>query len=151
MTATTLHQPTISADTTTSSPSSPSTTAPSRKLWRTGAGAGLAAGAATVVFAAVVDAMGVPLEVGGEQIPLLGFAQLTFVVTMIGTLLAVVLACRAQDPQRTFVRTTVVLTVLSFVPDVTADATTATRVALALSHVVAAAIVIPIIARRLAH
>jgi hypothetical protein len=148
MTATTLHQPTISADTTTSGPS---TTVPSRKLWRTGAGAGLAAGAAATAFAAVVDAMGVPLEVGGEQIPLLGFAQLTFVVTMIGTVLGVVLARRAQDPQRTFVRTTVVLTVLSFVPDVTADATTATRVALALSHVVAAAIVIPIIARRLAH
>jgi hypothetical protein len=145
MTATTLSTP----STGTFGPQA--TTGPNRKLWRTGAGAGLVAGAATAAFAAIVDAMGVPLEVGGESIPLVGFAQLTFVVTMIGALLAVVLARKAQHPQRTFVRTTVALTVLSFVPDVTADATTATRVALALSHVVAAAIVIPALARRLGH
>jgi hypothetical protein len=147
MTATTLHSPITSPDAT--APSSPTTA--SRKLWRTGAVAGVVAGAATAAFAAVVDALGIPLEVGGEAIPRFGFAQLTFVLTMVGAALAVVLSRRAQRPQRTFVRTTVVLTALSFVPDMTADATTATRVALALSHVVAAAIVIPMLARRLAH
>ena len=48
-----------------------------------------------------------------------------------------------------FLITTMALTMLSFVPDVTADAHTATKVALALSHVVAAAIVIPALASRL--
>jgi hypothetical protein len=47
------------------------------------------------------------------------------------------------------VRTTVALTVLSFVPDVIAPAAPATKALLMLTHVVAAAIVIPAIARRL--
>jgi len=42
-----------------------------------------------------------------------------------------------------------VLTALSFVPDVTADATTATKLTLMLTHVVAAAIVIPSLAASL--
>jgi hypothetical protein len=118
-------------------------------LVRTGVVAGLVAGAATAAFAAIVDAAGVSLSVGGEAIPVIGFAQVTFVAAMIGTLLAVVLRRRAQDPARTFVRTTVALTVLSFVPDVLADAPGGTRLALAISHVVAAAIVIPALASRL--
>jgi hypothetical protein len=119
------------------------------RLVRTGVIAGLVAGAATSAFAAVVHAAGVPLEVGGEAIPVIGFAQVTFVAAMIGTLLAVGLRRRAQHPARTFVRTTVALTVLSFVPDVLADAPGGTRLALAISHVVAAAIVIPALASRL--
>jgi hypothetical protein len=39
--------------------------------------------------------------------------------------------------------------VLSFVPDVLADAGVATKILLMLTHVVAAAIVIPAVARRL--
>lgn len=66
-----------------------------------------------------------------------------------GTVLAVVLSRRATRPQRTFVVTTVVLTALSIIPDVLADASTSTRFTLALSHVVAAAIVIPALASRL--
>jgi hypothetical protein len=131
----------------------PTTTpAPSRTrtgLWKTGAVAGLAASAATVVTAAVADAAGVPLTVGGEEILLVGFAQLTFVCSMIGTVLAVVLARRARRPQHTFVVTTIVLTALSIIPSVVADATVATRSVLALTHVVAAAIVIPALASRL--
>jgi hypothetical protein len=118
-------------------------------LVRAGVVAGVVAGAATSAFAAIVDAAGVSLKVGGEAIPVLGFAQVTFVATMIGTLLAVVLNRRAQHPARTFVRTTVVLTALSFVPDVLADAPNGTRLALAVSHVIAAAIVIPALASRL--
>ena len=48
-----------------------------------------------------------------------------------------------------FVRIALGLTALSFVPDVTADASTATIVTLMLTHVVAAAIVIPALAGRL--
>jgi hypothetical protein len=67
----------------------------------------------------------------------------------VGTVLAMTLARWAKRPARTFVVTTVVLTVLSFGPVVTADADAATQVALVLSHVVAAAIVIPALALRL--
>ena len=86
----------------------------------------------------------------GKAIPLLGFAQVTFVAAMIGTAIAVVLSHRAARPRRTFVITTIVLTLLSIVPDVIADAHTATKVVLALTHVIAAAIVIPALATRLA-
>ena len=100
--------------------------------------------------AAVASALDVSLKVGGEAIPVLGFAQLTFVAAIIGTVLAVVLSHRARRPQHTFVVTTIALTALSFVPDVLADAHTATKFMLALTHVVAAAIVIPALASRLA-
>jgi hypothetical protein len=137
---------TLTAPTATTT-AGPTTTRP--HLVRAGVVAGLVAGTATSAFAAVVDAAGVSLKVGGEAIPVLGFAQVTFVATMIGTLLAVVLNRRASNPRRTFVRTTVALTALSFVPDVLADAPNGTRLALAVSHVVAAAIVIPALASRL--
>jgi len=45
--------------------------------------------------------------------------------------------------------TTVVLTALSVVPDLTADATTATKLTLISAHLVAAAVIIPALAARL--
>ncbi len=123
----------------------------SKSVWKTGVVAGFAASAATVAVAATASAVNVPMSVGGETIPLAGFAQLTLVGTIMGTVLAAVLSRRAGRPQHTFVVTTLVLTALSIVPDVLADARTATRVVLALTHVVAAAIVIPTLASRLAH
>jgi hypothetical protein len=120
-----------------------------KSVWRTGAAAGLSASVATMATAAVADAAGVGLEVAGESIPLIAFAQVTLVASIIGTVLAVVLSHRATRPRRTFVVTTVALTLASFVPDVLADAPASTRFLLALTHVVAAAIVIPALARRL--
>ncbi|WP_345483249.1 DUF6069 family protein, partial [Actinopolymorpha pittospori] len=61
----------------------------------------------------------------------------------------VALARWARHPRRTFLRTTVVLTALSLVPDAIADANSATKALLMLTHLVAAAIVVPAIARRL--
>jgi peptidoglycan/LPS O-acetylase OafA/YrhL len=142
----------MTATTTLIAPSTRQETAPSGTtghLWKTGAVAGLSASVATSAVAAAARALGASLEVGGQAIPLLGFAQLTFVATIIGTILAVVLSHRAQRPARTFAITTVALTVLSIVPDVLADAQAATRLTLALTHVVAAAIVIPTLASRL--
>ena len=51
-------------------------------------------------------------------------------------------------PDSTFLRTTVVLTALSLVPDLIAPAAPATKALLMLTHLVAAAIVIPAVARR---
>jgi hypothetical protein len=64
--------------------------------------------------------------------------------------IAAVLARRARRPRTTFVRVTVMLTLLSLVPDVIADADSSTRLILGLTHVLAAAIIVPAIAHRLA-
>ncbi|RVX41108.1 hypothetical protein EDD27_3575 [Nonomuraea polychroma] len=107
------------------------------------------AGAATAAIAAVGEFAGISLVVGGAPIPVPGFAVLTVVFSAVGLVLALVLARSARRPRTVFVRTTVVLTVLSLVPDALVDAPAATRVLLMLAHVVAAAIVVPAIARRL--
>ena len=140
MTATLTTHPARSTSTSTS-------TRPA--VWRTGVGYGLVAAAATTTVAGIAHAAGVSLDISGEAIPLAGFAQLTFVCTMVGTLLAAVSAHRASHPRHTFVVTTLVLTALSIVPDVLADAAASTRITLALTHVVAAAIVIPALSSRL--
>jgi hypothetical protein len=119
-------------------------------LIRTGAVATVAASAATMAVAAVGQLAGVSLDVGGAPIPVTGFGVLTAAFSLIGVIIAALLARFARRPQPTFVRTTVVLTVLSLVPDVIADASTATKALLMLTHLVAAAIVIPAVARRLA-
>ena len=128
------------------------TTPPSastKTLWKTGVLGGIVAAGATSAIAAAADASGISLKVSGSAIPVVGFAQLTLVGALIGTVLAVVLSHRARRPLRTFVRATVVLTLASIVPDVLADAHTSTRFTLALTHVVAAVIVIPALASRL--
>ena len=121
-----------------------------RQLGRRGAAAGVAAAIATTGIATVARAAGVQIKIAGKSIPLLGFGQLTLFFTAVGVVLAAVLARRASRPRHTFVVTTVALTALSFVPDMTADTTTATKLTLVLTHVVAAAIVIPTLASRLA-
>ena len=120
-----------------------------KRLWKTGAVAGVSAAAATTAAAALAQAADVSLKVAGKAIPLAGFAQLTLVASVIGTVLAVVLSRRATRPRHTFVVTTLVLTALSIIPDVFAQAAISTRVVLALTHVVAAVIVIPALASRL--
>ena len=126
--------------------------APSRTRVLVGAGvAAIAlASAATTAVAAAGNAAGISLDAGGVPIPVSGFAMLTAGFSLVGLVLAVILAAKARHPRRAFVRTTVALTVLSFVPDVLLDAGIATKALLILTHVVAAAIVIPAIARHLA-
>ena len=124
-------------------------TAAGARLWRTGAVSGIVAGIATSAVAGVAHALDVSLRVSGSAIPVIGFAQVTFVAAIIGTILAVVLSRRAGAPRRTFVTTTIALTALSIVPDVIVNAGVATKGTLALTHVVAAAIVIPALASRL--
>lgn len=119
-------------------------------LTRTGFAAAAAASAATMTAAASGHAAGVSLDMGGEPIPVSGFGVLTAVFSLVGVVLAAVLARTARNPQRTFIRTTVVLTALSVVPDAIADAAPATKALLMVAHLIAAAIVIPAVARRLA-
>lgn len=118
-------------------------------VWRTGAVTGLAAAGAVTVVAALARALDVGLEIEGEAIPLAGFAQTTVISVLIGLALASVLARRARHPQVTFTRVTVALTVVSCIPSVLLPSDNGTRVALVLTHLVAAAIVIPAVRDRL--
>lgn len=119
-------------------------------LTMTGVAATTVASAATMTVAAAGHAVGISLDMSGAPIPITGFGVLTAGFSLIGLVLAVALARWARHPQRTFVRTTVVLTALSLIPDAIADAGSATKALLMLTHLVAAMIVVPAIARRLA-
>jgi hypothetical protein len=141
MTATTLITSTVRPD---------ARPAANRQLRRSGAVAGVVASVATTGVAVAADAIGVPIKIAGEAIPMAGFAQLTLFFSVVGIVMASVMARRSAHARATFLKTTLALTALSFVPDVLADAQTATKLTLILTHVVAAAIVIPTLASRLA-
>jgi hypothetical protein len=135
---------TFTAATTTTS------TAPSvGSLLRGGIGATVAAAAATAVVAAAGQAAGISLDMAGAPIPVPGFAVLTGMFSVVGLLIALVVRRFAGSPRTAWIRTTVVLTALSLVPDVLADAATTTKALLMVTHLVAAAIVVPVVARRL--
>lgn len=137
-------------DTAAVGPAAPGVTSgPRPRLWTVGLAAGVAAAAATTATATAAHAAGVPLTIQGEAIPALGYAQLTLVGAVLGILLAR-LARRFAHPRPMFVRITVALTALSVVPDVLVDATVASRLVLAATHLVAAVIIVPALARRLA-
>lgn len=115
----------------------------------TGLVATAAASVATPIVAAAGHAAGISLEIGGAPIPVVGFGTLTAFFSLVGLVLAVVLARLTRHPRSAFVRTTVVPTALSLVPDVIVDAAVPTKALLMLTHLVAAAIVVPAVARRL--
>lgn len=136
---------------TTYSTSSSTTRSTRRPVWRHGVGAAVVAAVATTTIAMVASSAGVSFaDRSGSSIPIAGFAQLTVVFSLIGVALAAVLARTARRPRPTFVRTTVALTVLSLVPDATFGFDPASALTLMTAHVTAAAIVIPVLARRLA-
>lgn len=129
------------------------TTTDRQSLWLHGLAATVVAAGATMGGAALASAAGVSFaDKTGASIPIPGFATLTVAFSLIGVVLAAILARKARHPRQTFVRTTVVLVLLSFIPDLLPqigfDRTSAfTLMGL---HVLAAAIVIPTLARRLA-
>jgi len=118
-------------------------------LWLSALVAIVAAAAATALVAAVARAADVPLTIDGKEIPVAGFAMMTVMVSAVGVLLAAALGRWAPRPRATFTWVAVALTLASFVPPLTADTDTATKVVLVTTHVVAAAIVIPALARAL--
>jgi Family of unknown function (DUF6069) len=141
--------------TATATATRPSTTTAARtrtgSYVRAGLVATVAASVATTSVAAAGHAAGISLNVQGAPIPVAAFAQLTAIFSLVGLALAAVYRRKARNPRRTFVRTTVALTALSVVPDLLVPAGPATRALLMTTHLVAAAIVIPAIARRLGH
>jgi peptidoglycan/LPS O-acetylase OafA/YrhL len=143
--------PMYTATTTTpaiASTRNPST--PARTLWATGAVSGVAGSIAALATHAVAKAADVPLSVDGKDFPLFAFPQLTLISTVIGVVIAIVASRRSSRPRRTFVVVTVALTLLSLVAPLALDTDTATKVTLEIAHLVAAAVIIPAVAAKLA-
>lgn len=121
-----------------------------RSVWKHGLVAAVLASGATTLIATVAHAMGETFENQGAGIPPIAFTQLTLLFSLVGVGLAAILARTARRPRRAFLVTTVILTALSVVPDVTFGFAAASAAVLILAHLTAAAIVIPILAARLA-
>jgi hypothetical protein len=122
------------------------TTAPSTADTRVSWGHGLitvAVGAVvTTLLAVALQAAGVGLEIDGESIPALAFAQMVALGGIVGIVLA------RHVSRTTFLRATVVLTALSCVPSIALADTAGDKLGLVLTHLVAAAIIVPRLARR---
>ena len=121
-----------------------------RRLAVTGLGAALVAAVLNTGVAAVARAAGVDLEVsGGEAIPVSGIAFVTVVLSTLGLLIAAALSRWSDSPVQWWLRTTVALTAISLVPPLVAAADAATAVTLVVLHLLAAAVVVPTVARTL--
>jgi uncharacterized protein DUF6069 len=119
-------------------------------LIKAGASAGAVAAAVTTAIAAATHAAGVSFaDSTGAAIPLLGFAQVTFVGALLGVALAAGIRRRASRPRRTFTRVTWTLAVVSCVAPTLIGVEAAAVAVLVVEHLIAAAIVIPWIASRL--
>ncbi len=127
-------------------------------LWRTGLVAAVLASVATEAFTAVLRAAGVHLAIGSiggnsADVVDIGPGACTIMVAICvaaGLVVAAALNRWAQRPQRTWRVTTCGLTVASFIPDVFAGATaSSSKISLMAAHVIAAAIVIPLVGRSL--
>jgi hypothetical protein len=122
------------------------TTQPStRRLVHLGALAGTIAAVCTTVVAAIASAADVSLEIDAKAIPIPAFAWWT----IIGAALGVVLA-RLLRERRPFVVVATVAVGLSLIPAIAAPDDTATKAVLVGTHLLAAAIIIPTLSRRLA-
>lgn len=144
---------------TTTSPShTAATVRRPRPVWLVSALAGVVAAVATELYGLAARAAGIPMSAAGfgsaraTSITVGMFAMGTLICTFWATVLAVVLARYVRYPARAYLVTTLVLTALSLaVPLSAADTAISTKVMLACGHLLAAAIVIPAVTRRLTH
>ena len=127
-----------------------------RPVWQVSYLAGLAASVAVEVWGLAARAIGVPMRAAGLGSHHAGpvtvgmFALGTMVVTFWFTFAVVLIARFAENPKRTYLRTALPLLALSLaVPLTAADTATSTKLTLAVAHLIAGAIIIPIVARRL--
>lgn len=119
----------------------------SSSLRRTTVRSGLAAAAVTTAAAATVHAAGVSFEIEGEMIPVLGFAQMTFLGAVLGGLIVAGLNRWSGSARTRFVQVAAALTALSCVPSVAMPDDAGSQIALVALHVLAAAIIVPVLAR----
>ena len=136
---------------TSASPSTLTPAAPRQSVWKHGIAAAVVAAVATTTGAAIAAAAGISFaDHTGASIPIAGFAELTLVFSLIGVAIAAVMSRTGRRPRSTFVRTALALTALSFVPDLTFGFDAGSAATLIMLHTVAAAIVVPTLAVRLA-
>ena len=117
-----------------------------RTLPRASLSVGVVAAAVTTAGAATLRAAGVPLAVHG-QIPLAGFAQVTIIAAVIGGVFVALLNRHVSAPRRRFVQMIIGLTAISCVAPVAFADTIASKIGLVSLHVIAAAIIVPMLAR----
>lgn len=122
-----------------------------RHLVVTGLIATLIAMAATTITAALAQAVGFDFKITNhdETIPLSGFAIVTGLFSIVGTLMAVAFLRWSTRPAERFVRTTVALIATSLVPPFLSKASAATIIVLVILHLIAAIVMIPTMARKL--
>ncbi|MCP2342180.1 DUF6069 family protein [Actinomadura rupiterrae] len=129
-------------------------------LLKTSAFATVLAAAAIETLTALVRAAGIRLEVGdpggsaADLVPVgAGACTIALVMCMIpGTVLAVLINRYGRRPVRTYRITTSALVLVSLLPPLAAAATsTGTKATLIATHLLAAAIIVPITSRKLAH
>lgn len=128
-----------------------------RPVWQVCYLTGLAAGVAAEVWGLAARAAGVPMRAAGpgshhaSAITAGMFAMGAMVVTFWFTFAVVLIARRARNPARTYLRTVLPLLALSFATPLTAaDTPVPTKLTLCAAHLVAAAVVVPAVAGRLA-
>jgi hypothetical protein len=127
-----------------------------RPVWVVAAKAGATATLTTVGYGVAVRAAGVPMKAGGlgahlaKPVTASSFATGTIICAFWGAVLAVLIARYAQRPKRTFVAVAMCLTAISLVGPGAAGATPIqTKLALGFAHLLAAAIIVPALVRRL--
>jgi hypothetical protein len=122
-----------------------------RRLAGTGLVAALAAMVATTLAAALARGAGADFAIpdGGETIPLSGFAVVTGFFSVVGVAIAAAFLRWSARPAERFRWTAVSLTAISLVPPFLSGAHGGTVAALLGLHLVAAAVMIPVLARSL--
>jgi Family of unknown function (DUF6069) len=125
-----------------------------RELLKAAVSAAIGGVAVVEAYAAIIKAAGVPMRAGflgathAGPITAGSFAVGVLVCTFWGTVLAVVVGRLSQRPRRAFALVGSVLAAVSLVVPFGAGATAgSTKFALAVAHVLAASVVIPILVR----
>ncbi len=113
-----------------------------RVTWKRGLAIGAVGAVAASAVAAAFQVAGHQLAVTDGPIPVLAFAQLVLVFSVVGIVIA------RHTSRTAFYRVAVALTVLSCVPDAALGDGALSKAGLMLTHVVAAAIIVPRLARR---
>jgi hypothetical protein len=128
-----------------------------RPVWQVSYLAGLAASVVVEIWGLAARAIGVPMRIAGlgshdaAPITVGMFAMGTMVVIFWFTFAVILMARFSKNPRRVYLRTALPLLALSLaVPATAADTAISTKVTLAAAHLIAGAIIIPVVARRLA-
>jgi hypothetical protein len=143
--------------TTAAAPASAASFLSRRPVWQVSYLSGLAASVAVEIWGLAARAAGVPMRAAGlgsshaSTITIGMFAMGTMVVTFWFTFAVILMARFAKHPKPIYLRTALPLLALSLaVPLTAADTAISTKLILAAAHLIAGAIIIPVVARRLA-